>query len=918
MVSRNFWIVFISRPIIFLVNVIACPILGRFPCKGPLPFGLRPALVPGRRNGYNMLKSHITPGYSYSDLLDGNGSLLPYWDTFFASFTKLGPTAIQERKLLLQRFLKENGVTYNIYGDPSGQNRPWMLDMVPMLINKPEWQRIEAGLEQRAELFDCILKDIYGPQRLIKEGVLPLELVYHHPGFLRQCARLYGTTKKNEPLNALVLYSADLARTPDGNVWVINDRTQAPSGSGYALENRLAMSRMLPELFEGLPVKALNPYFDELRAALVRLAPGNAAFPRIVIMTPGPRNETYFEHSYLSSYLGFTLVQGDDLMVRNKYVWLKTIGGLEKVDVILRRVDDVYCDPLELKEDSQLGVPGLVEAVRCGNVALANPLGSGVLENPGIMPFLPAVSKFFLGQDSLKIPNIASWWCGQPKELNYVLANLDKLVLKRIHRDPNTSTSIDCGHLSQKKLYELSLEVKAKPHLYVGQEKVFFSTLPSLPQKKIEACTALFRAFLVAGKNGGYVAMKGGLTRTSNAPGNIIISNQLGGLSKDTWVLANEPAQQENLGTGQQQQQQQQQSYPLHVAKGLQTRHRHSDYRNILPSHTAENLFWVGRYAERFLGNARFHRTVIQSIIESNWQYEVSMETGHCLLMALTHHTFTYPGFIGENGKAKLASPWKELQSIVFDEKRAGSLYYNFQSFHRAVNSVRDHWGPDTWRAMRNMEEDWASTLTNPASHFKMTALLDDLIASTVTFIGLNRESISREQGWTVMDAGRKIEQGILLANLLRATLVNRHAPQIAYNIQEAVLKSSESLVNYRYKYKEHLQLPLVLELMITDTDNPRSLIYQAIRIKRHFTNIPLPATSQDSGPNHIDLSTELVELLKAADKDALSQIEKNSAIHRHLDTFLSNVYTLFCALPNSISKTYFKHAGPLRQLFTA
>ncbi|MBK5271943.1 MAG: circularly permuted type 2 ATP-grasp protein, partial [Bacteroidia bacterium] len=343
---------------------------------------------------HTLLQEYIPALSSYNELFSDNKNIRPDWETFFYSLHQLGYKELGNRTVDILRLLKENGVAYNIYNDPSGQTRPWELDPIPQLIRAEEWETINAGLIQRAELLDLLLKDIYGPQTLIKNGIIPQELIYLHPGFIRSCVniKLPGT-------QYLTLYAADMARGIDGRVWIISDRTQAPSGSGYALENRFAMSSVLPELFSNLNAKRLSPYFDSLQMALTKLAPHNTNNPRVVILTPGPDNETYFEHSYLAAYLGITLVQGNDLMVKDNYVWLKTIDGLEKVDVILRRLDDVYCDPLELKSDSLLGVPGLVQAVRKGNIAIANPLGSSIVENAGLVPFLPAVAKHFFGTD---------------------------------------------------------------------------------------------------------------------------------------------------------------------------------------------------------------------------------------------------------------------------------------------------------------------------------------------------------------------------------------------------------------------------------------------------------------------------------------------------------------------------------------
>ena len=807
----------------------------------------------------------------------------PHWETFFKSYRELGEEEIVARKEDMERLLRENGVTYNIYGDPSGLNRPWKLDIIPFLISKNEWPAIEAGLLQRAELLNLLLTDIYGERKLIRSGILPAELVYNHAGFLRQCAGIRHPGK-----HQLVLYSADLARSRDGRIWVVNDRTQAPSGSGYALENRTAMTRVMPELFNGLKVRHLSPYFNALRDGLNAIAPHQRLNPRIVILTPGSSNETYFEHSYLSSYLGFTLVQGNDLIVKDSHVWLKTMGGLERVDVILRRVDDIYCDPLELKEDSQLGIPGLLQAVRSGHVSIANPIGSSVLENPGLMPFLQPIARQFLSQDLL-IPTIASWWCGQPKELSYVLANLPYLVIKKISRNPTGSSSIDGASLSQRELGEWKQRIKTHPSLYVGQEKVDISSTPALIDGKIKSRKVLFRSFLVSGKEG-YHTMTGGLCRTSSEDGNFIISNQNGSISKDAWILSPEPVR------------------IMSVLKET-TERPVAGYSDMLPSHAAENLFWVGRYTERILGNARFLRTVMQFLAEGNkLSTDATSQTERNLLVALTKYSYTYPGFAGKGSEEKLANPWAELKEVLLNAKRAGSLTFNFLQFNRAIHEVREHWSTDTWRVLRVMEEEFRQDIPlSHQGHIRMLHMLDNVITFIVAFIGLNRESISREQGWILLDLGRKIEQSLLLINMLKVTLTGEYPEQVEYNLQQSVLMSHESLVNYRYKYRMPINNELVLDLMLFDPNNPRSLIYQVDRLKAYLKN--LPRVQAGGGVMEYErLILEADGLLKLANKKELSLADDSGQGYRQLDEFLSRMYALLAAIPTVITKTYFKH----------
>jgi uncharacterized circularly permuted ATP-grasp superfamily protein/uncharacterized alpha-E superfamily protein len=841
----------------------------------------------------NLLDNHTFQDYfnihqSFGELIGEDGNIRPHWETFFHSYSRLGDDEMVNRNHDTLRLLKENGVTYNIYGDPNGLNRPWKLDNIPFLISRDEWTSIESGLSQRARLLNLILEDIYGERNLIKKGILPMELIYNHAGFLRPCSGI-----KQRGKHQLILYSADIAKSVSGKIWVVNDRTQAPSGSGYALENRTTMTRVIPELFNGLKVRHLSPYFNALRNGLNEIAPRNNLNPRIVILTPGSKNETYFEHSYLSSYLGFTLVQGNDLIVKDNFVWLKTMGGLERVDVIMRRVDDIYCDPLELKSDSQLGIPGLLQCIRSGNVSVANPLGSSILENPGLMPFLQQISRYFLSAD-LYLPTIATWWCGQPKELQYVLDHIQSLVIKKIQRNPTGSSSIDGTSLSASQLDACKRQIKANPAMYVGQEKVEISLSPSLIGEKIVPQKVLFRSFLVCNQNE-YIAMAGGLVRSSADAGNFLISSQAGGFSKDAWIISPEPGRVVNV--------------LKETSEGMA-----ETYNDMLPSHAAENLFWVGRYTERVLGNARFLRTIMQFLAEGNKLItENNRQTERNLLEAFTRYSFTLPGFTGEDAEEKFADPWKELKDVLFNEKRAGGIKFNFLQFHKSIHEVRDHWSTDTWRVIRGMEDGLQNGISlSHHGQLQMIHTLDGLITSIVAFIGLNRESISREQGWIMLDAGRKIEQSLLVITMLRTTLVKKFSEQVEYNLQQSVLMSNEGLVNYRYKYRRPLQNLLVIDLLLFDANNPRSLIYQVVRLKSYLQNLPKNNRSQPF-TEYERLIIEADNLLRRADKTELATPDNEG--YGRLESFLINLYSLLSAIPGVLSKAFFKHELTLKTI---
>jgi len=831
----------------------------------------------------------FNPPYSsginaYDEMQDAQRQIRPHWAPLMRALDELGIAEVELRHKEALKLLRENGVTYNVYGDPNGNSRPWQLDPVPLLISGDEWYDIEAGLLQRAELLNLILTDLYGPRELISKGLLPLELIYNHGGFLRACdqVRLPGR-------HQLILYAADLARGPDQKMWVLGDRTQAPSGTGYALENRLAMSRVLPSLFRNAQVHRLEPFFQSLRAGLNAIAPDKNETPHVVVLTPGPFNETYFEHAYLASQLGYPLVQGDDLTVRDGHVWLKSLTGLLRVDVILRRVDDNYCDPLELRDDSRLGVPGLLEVARRGNVAIANPLGSSILENPGLQPFLPGIAQHFLGQP-LKLPTIATWWCGQPLELNYVLANLDRLVIKPIYRTPGSRSVF--GHLlSQQQLADLRDRIRSNPALYVGQEHESFSTMPSVVPGGYEPRQALLRCFAVA-RADGYTAMPGGLTRSAPEKGDVPISNQMGGISKDTWIIATEP---------------------IHVAEIIRPEHSadtHGNHNNALPSRAADNIFWVGRYAERAEGSIRLLRATVKKLYHNpdhgNPDYETSL---HSLLQGLTNLTGTWPGFFAEEAAALLQAPEPELLSISLDEHRSGSIAHSLRCLVQTGYAVRDLWSSDTWRVMDDLEAHLTgSQHLSDGTLWQMQDHMDHLITTLCAFSGLVMENMTRGNGWLFLDIGRRLERSLLLISTLRTAFSVSHSDGMETQLVESLLDSSDNTICYRQHYRSYFELPSFLELLLLDPNNPRSLAYQISSLQAHVTKLPRIRQGQRLSTEE-RLILEASSLISLVNLDDLLVISKDG-IRENLDQQLSRLYYLLSAMSEAITADYFRHGS--------
>jgi uncharacterized circularly permuted ATP-grasp superfamily protein/uncharacterized alpha-E superfamily protein len=826
------------------------------------------------------------------EMVDPVGGLRPGWQTFLRALDELGFAEVTRRWEDARQLISEHGVTYNVYGDPRGLVRPWVLDPIPLLISANESAALQAGLVQRARLLELILADLYGPQRLLHDGLLPPELVFEHPGFLRPCHGVSPSTGR-----FLHLYAANLGRTADDQFWVLGDRTQAPSGAGYALENRLVLSRMLPDVFRDCQVQRLARFFLTVRETLREIAPQHRDNPRIVLLTPGPYNETYFEHAFLAQYLGYTLVEGGDLTVRGDRVYLKLLGGLQPVDVILRRLDDDFCDPLELRRDSFLGAPGLVQAVRAGNVAVANALGSGLVETPAFMAFLPNLCRQLLGEP-LKMPSVATWWCGDPTARDHVLTNLHRLVIKPTF--PVWGLEPIFGErLSQDQLQILADWIRARPRDYVGQEQLALSSVPVLADSRLQPRRFVFRAFLAAARDS-FTLMPGGLTRTAAGPDSLVVSMQQGGGSKDTWVLSAEPVA------------------PFSLLPSGDGRIELSRGGGDLPSRAADNLHWLGRYVERAEGCVRLLRGILVRLTEKSELADVpELPT---LLRALTHQGMTYPGFVGQGAEARLAAPEKELLSIVYESDRQGSLQWTLDALQRVSRTVRDLISSDTWRVLnqlrlrevegraavkRNELPDSAATLGD------LLELLEDLVISLTAFSGLATENMTRSQGWRFLQLGRRLERAAHTASLLNCTMTKRSDSE--GQLLDALLEIADSSMTYRRRYLSSVRAAPVLDLLLADETNPRSLAFQLVALAGHIEHLPHD-NSQPQAPTERQIALAALTDLRQANMDGLAQAT-SEGVRRDLEELLARVRKQIFFLSERITENYLTHVQASRQL---
>lgn len=825
----------------------------------------------------DLYQSTLRYGAAFEESSSDGMTPRPHWASLMEWLRVTGPEELGQRWARAERRIRENGIVYNIYGDPRGASRPWQIDIVPLLLPAEEWSLIEAGVRQRAQLLNLLLEDIYGPQQLLKQERFPAALLYANPGFLRPLAGV------PVPANSFLhMLAVDLARSPDGNWWVLADRTQAPSGSGYALENRTIVSSLLPELFRTSNVLRLAPFFRAQRDALTSLAGRDN--PRIVLLTPGPHNETYFEHSYLAKYLGFTLVEGRDLTVRERRVYLKTIEGLEQVDVILRRVDDGFCDPLELRHDSLLGVSGLVDAVVAGNVRVANALGSGVIESAAMLPFLPGLARHLLGEE-LKLPSIATWWCGQPNALAWVLRNLDSVVIKpafsSLGMEPVFGT--EASATQREALME---KLQMHPHQYVAQEQVALSTAPVWEKGMLDSRSVVLRTY-VLNTGSGWVVIPGGLVRVAGAYGQIV-SMQRGGYSKDAWVLSNQPVDTFSLLR--------QSNEPIELRR----------VSRVIPSSVADNTFWLGRTVERAENIARILRSMIPGVHRAE-------QSDLASLVRLHKGLGTHQSKLPRRTPPTFPLLEKELRSMLTEAKRIDSLPSTLAEVARIGGNVRERLSADMMLLIGKLSQAMETRPGAPLPDFQgmLTACLELLSA----FSGLERENINRGPGWLFMSIGRRLERSIYLLRQLRQ--IATPLPTEEWAFLERLLEVADSSMTYRARYYTTMHPLAVLDVLMADDCNPRSLDFQLEHLAELYEKLPLHQSADLASIRNALGTLRSMDLQAIRYPSQTSQPQKKSkraGSLLQLNDFLLQLQGMLPAWSNNLSNRYFSliHTQPV------
>ncbi|QNK79571.1 circularly permuted type 2 ATP-grasp protein [Nakamurella sp. PAMC28650] len=833
----------------------------------------------------------------YDEMTGTTGNMLPGWAEIAGALDSIGATGLSGLTGLVDRLLEDDGVTYTpvnagwqASAEPAAgavRAQRWQLDPVPLLVDAGDWGRLEAGLLQRSQLMDALLTDIYSARSVLTGGLLPPELIFEHEDYLRQA---HGITIPGS--HQLFFHAVDVCRGPDGAFQALGDRTQAPSGAGYAMADRRVVSRVLPELFRRSAPRGLGNFFHSILGSLQAVAPTGAENPRIVVLSPGTHSETAFDQAFLASMLGLPLVESADLTVRGGRLLMRALGRYEPVDVVLRRVDAAWSDPLELRSESQLGVVGLTEACRRGTVTVVNSLGSGVLENPGLLPYLPVLSRELLGEE-LRLQSVPTFWCGSDIGRSHVLAHFDEMVLRPTGPGPSVTPAL----MSSADREKWRRRILARPTRWVGQQQAAFSEAPAIGVDGLAAQRVGMRVFTVA-QQSGYLAMPGGLGRLISdaaVPGSITVRSghsAAPSVAKDIWVrsVRADPSASTELvsvlDSGPLVE-------PVEMAAAASPR-------------VLEDLFWLGRYAERTEDLTRL--LIIARGLADTFRfrpYDVGAGSVPVLLSAVAAVSAAYPAL------PPWVDPADRMRQLVLDASTPGTVAQSLAGLQETARAVRDQLSGDTWMVLAGVDRaiaELAAATDDTGAVLQSThaAILCGMLALS----GLASENMVRDPGWRLMDLGRRLERGQQLAALLRATLATAHPADVETIVIESVLAVAESGLTYRRRYRGHTQVGTVLELLLLDAGNPRSLAYQVNAIAEDLRM--LPDASGTSRPER--LTEELAITLRRARPARMDDIDAGGD-RPELAAFLGDVHDALRHLADAVATSHFWRSRPMLPL---
>ncbi len=806
------------------------------------------------------------------------------WRQFFEECETDGLGDMNQRAANLERQIRDNGVTYNVYADEGGPQRPWSLGLFPLIVSAQSWQQIEAGVTQRARLLNQVMADVYGPQELLAQGLLPPALVQGHPGYLRS---MHGV----QPVGGTHLHIAafDLARGPDGNWWVVSQRTQAPSGLGYLLENRLAVSRLFPQAFESLQVQRLAGTYRALMDSLKAMSPAGPD-SHIALLTPGPYNETYFEHAYLARYLGLTLVEGSDLIVRDQHLFLKTLRGLVPVHGLLKRLDDQFLDPLELRADSTLGVPGLLQVIRAGNVLVANTPGSAFLESPALLGFLPALSKHLLDEE-LQLPALPTWWCGERSALEDVLPRLHECAIKPTYPGSGIHGNFDAvlgRNLPPRELDEWAGRILRQSDDHTVQAYMPLSQMPTWQAQgdgSVVPRSVILRVFAVSNGPRSWRVLPGGLARVAGR-GNDVASMQHGGSSADAWAITTGAVDKTTL------------LQPTLTPSALAQRKR------LVTSRAAENLYWLGRYTERAENSVRLARLTLEALGGEDQSSEPLMTwLGR---MAISN-TLVLPGVPLPTPVSQARRVFeRSLIASLGSNDQATSVGYNLRALRLAGAAVRERLSQEHWGLMQRTEEAFFESCARhmASADYSAVQALTTLKATSdhlAAITGLQTDRMTRDDGWRLLSIGRHIERLGFLSPALRMGFETGSVH--AGGGFEAMVALFDSTITFHAQYQQSRDIAALLDLVVLDRDNPRSLAWVVHTLRGRLAKLA------GSEPDQLSLLSHSVPNPAQWHLELLCEAGADAGF-ANLIQLLRDCSGAAYQVSEEIGATYFTHSG--------
>ncbi|MFV0444671.1 MAG: circularly permuted type 2 ATP-grasp protein [Planctomycetaceae bacterium] len=823
--------------------------------------------------------SYVPPPGVYDEFTSAPGVVRPQWEEFREASRHLSKDEFERRARQAERMLIENGVAYNAFGESAELQRPWRLDLLPLVLGDADWSQLEDSLSQRARLLNCLIDDLYGPQRCLKEGWLPREVVFAHPSFQRA---FHGLPRSTE--SSLMLYGAELARSPNGQWWVMADRAESPAGPGYALENRIITARMLPQVIHRVGVQRLAPFFIRLQNALRRRALKAKESLRIVLLSMGPRNSLFFEDVYLARYLGYTLVEGSDLAVRDNQVFLKTLSRLVPVDVIFSRGFESGIDPLELGGYAPQGVSGLLNAVRAGNVAVANTPGCGLVESPVFMAFLPSLCQRFLGEE-LRTPSIATWWLGDAGARREVESRFNDLVIKPAFH-ASGSEEILPGKLSAIEREALRARIAASPYDFVAQETVARSSAPVWEFNQLQVGHVAYRCFLVSDGDE-YSLMPGGLIRMATDTTPMQLSINAGAESKDLWIQSHGPIEQVTLLVPEDE--------PVVLRRT----------GALFPSRVADDLYWLGSSLDRCDFLTRLLRSAIDRLALED---DAGSPALSLLMRALAEQGQIEPDYLVSELAEQLPPIEDALTQGLLNDAAAGGLARALHELRRLAARTRDWLSAETWHKLNQSAERFLSSKINRWDDLAdIIGLLTELQQDLASVGGLIQNGMIRGPSWRFLELGRRIERARNIGSLIRSTLLEPERP--SREVLRAVIDVLDCRMTYRTRYLDNIQPNGVFDLAMTDETNPNSIAFQVALLSDLVDTLPLE-TEHPLRTEEKRLVMAAVHLVRMLTPEALAAPDR-----QEVRDALEQLEAKLKSLSEVLNRRYLVHAGGPRQL---